>query len=141
MWGNTYESTLKPLVLLQKRAMRVMTFSKYDEHTSPLFKNLGLLKLSDLIIFSNLLFMHDFCTNNLPDVFANFFMHVNQLHNYNTRLASKNTYCIPSIRTNYVKFSLRFQGPKIWNNLEDSLKSLTRIAFKHKLKIKLINEY
>ena len=118
-----------------------MTFSKYDEHTSSLFKNFGLLKLSDLIIFSNLLFMHDFYTNNLPDVFANFFMHVNQLHNYNTRLASKNTYCIPSIRTNYGKFSLRFQGPKIWNNLEDSLKSLTRIAFKRKLKIKLINEY
>ena len=41
--------------------------------------------------------MHDFYTiNNLPDVFANFFMYVKQLHNYNTRLASKNTYCIPS---------------------------------------------
>jgi hypothetical protein len=29
------------------------------------------------VIFSNLLFMHEFYTNNLPDVFANFFMHVN----------------------------------------------------------------
>jgi hypothetical protein len=37
LWGNTYESTLNPLVLLQKRAVRAMTFSKYDEHTSPLF--------------------------------------------------------------------------------------------------------
>ena len=63
MLGNTYESTLKPLVLLQKRAVHVMTFSKYDEHTTcSLFKNLGLLKHSDLIIFSNLLFMHDFYT-------------------------------------------------------------------------------
>jgi hypothetical protein len=52
LWGNTYESTLKSLILLQKRAERGMTFSKYDEHTSSLFKNLGLLKLSDLIIFT-----------------------------------------------------------------------------------------
>ena len=42
-------------------------FSKYNEHTGPPFKNLGLLKLPDLIII--FLFMH----NRLPDVFNNFF--------------------------------------------------------------------
>ena len=64
-----------------------------------------------------------------------------KLKEENKKLASRNTYCIPSIRTNYGKFSLRFQGPKIWNNLEESLKNLTRIVFKHKLKFQLINEY
>jgi hypothetical protein len=69
VWGNTYESSLKSLVLLQKRVVRIITFSRYDEHTSPLFKNLGLLKLFDIIKMSNLLFMHDFYTNRLPTIF------------------------------------------------------------------------
>jgi hypothetical protein len=37
VWGSTYNSTLNPLYLLQKSALRIMTFSKFDEHSSPLF--------------------------------------------------------------------------------------------------------
>ena len=37
IWGNTYPSNIKPLFILQKRAIRLITFSKFDEHTSPLF--------------------------------------------------------------------------------------------------------
>ena len=28
-WGNTYQSTLKPIVTLQKKALRIMSFAKY----------------------------------------------------------------------------------------------------------------
>ena len=69
-------------MLLQKRVVRVITFSRYDEHTSPLFKVLGLLKLFDIIRISDLLFMHDFHTNKLPTVFNNFFVSVSDRHNY-----------------------------------------------------------
>ena len=31
-WGNTYSSITQPLFILQNRAMRVMTFSKFREH-------------------------------------------------------------------------------------------------------------
>ena len=31
VWGNTYESSLKSLVLLQKRVVRIITVSRYDE--------------------------------------------------------------------------------------------------------------
>ena len=43
MWGNTYQITLKPIVSLQKRVIRIMTFSKPDEHSGPLFKQLEIL--------------------------------------------------------------------------------------------------
>lgn len=35
---NAYFSTTQPLFILQKRAMRVMTFSKLHEHAGPIFK-------------------------------------------------------------------------------------------------------
>ena len=37
-WGNTYQTTLQPLFILQKKALRIITFSSYNEHSSPLFK-------------------------------------------------------------------------------------------------------
>jgi len=48
-WGNTYSSTTQPLFILQKRAMRVTTFSKFHEHSSPIFKHLNIVKLPDLV--------------------------------------------------------------------------------------------
>jgi hypothetical protein len=138
VWGNTYESSFKSLVLLQKRVVRIITFSRCDEHTSPLFKNLGLLKLFDIIKLSNLLFMHDFYTNRLPTVFNDFFFFVSDKHKYSTRLATTISYCIPIVRTNYGKFSVRWQGPYIWKDIDDSLKILTKSVFKKKLKSNLL---
>ena len=71
--------------------------------------------------------MHDYHRNSLPDVSTDFFVQVKRKHNYNTRLASKNSYYIPTIRTNYGKFSLRFQGPKVWNEINDHLKICPRV--------------
>ena len=50
IWGNTYSTTLKPLITLQKRVIRTITFSKPDEHSGPLFKELEILKLTDLML-------------------------------------------------------------------------------------------
>ena len=49
IWGNTYNATLKPLITFQKRAIRITTFSKPDKHSEPLFKELEILKLTDLV--------------------------------------------------------------------------------------------
>ena len=59
-WGNTYSSTTQPLFILQKRAMRVMTFSKFHEHSSPIFKRLNIVKLPDLVFLNIAVFMHKF---------------------------------------------------------------------------------
>ena len=141
LWGNTYTSTLNPLILLQKRVVRIICFAKFDDHSSPLFKNLNLLKLENLIYTTNSLFMYDYYRNVLPDAFNDFFVQIKRKHNYDTRLASKNTYYIPTVRTNYGKFSLRFQGPKVWNEINDNLKILSKGAFKRQLSSSFIEKY
>jgi hypothetical protein len=70
-------TTLHQLNILQKKAMRLMTFSNFDEHTETLFKINGLLKLNDLIFLYNSLFMYDFYNNKLPLSFQNFFYLLN----------------------------------------------------------------
>ena len=141
VWGNTYASTLKPLFILQKRTIRLITFSKFDEHTSPLFKQLGILKLPDIVYLHNALFMYNFHCNSLPCAFNNFFLLAKDRHNYNTRFAAKQSYCIPKARTNYGKFSLRFIGPKIWNDIDPSFKTKSKSVFKTKIISIILDNY
>ena len=56
VWGNTYQS----LITLQKKAVRIINFSSFNEHSSPLFKGLHLLKFTDIVYYNTALFMHNF---------------------------------------------------------------------------------
>ena len=105
-WGNIYATTFKPVVVLQKRAVRMITFLiMRDAHSSPLFSQLGLIKLMDLVTIYTALFMFQYHINLLPKAFDNFFSRMSSKHNYNTRLASKSNYYIDHVRTNYGKFN------------------------------------
>ena len=141
LWGNTYESNLNPIIVLQKRVVRTITFANFDEHSSPLFKVLGILKFSDLISLQNLQFMHDFNNHTLPRAFDNFFTPTNQVHQYNTRQASKCTFYMPSVRTNYGKFSIRYAGSKIWNNINENVKAMSKKCFKKNNTLTFLNSY
>ena len=64
--------------------------------------------------------MHDYSQGKLPEIFVDMFTLTNRKHHYRTRLASKSSYYLPKIRTNYGKFSIRFQGPQTWNCIDES---------------------
>ena len=140
-WGNAYLSTLQPLFHLQKKAIRIITFSSFTEHSSPLFKGLNVLKLSDIITLQLAVFMYKFHNQLLPSVFDTFLNPVGNIHCYNTRLSSRMTYAIPKARTNYGILNIRFQGVKVWNDISDDIKLLPLKRFKNKLKSLLIDKY
>ena len=121
IWGNTYESTLKPIFILQKKALRIITFSQYDSPSSPLFKSLQVIKFYDLVTFHIATFVYKFHNQLPPTVFHSFFTKVTNIHKYNTRLAAKQSYYLPFVRTNYGKFNIRFQGPSIWNCIDKDI--------------------
>ena len=136
-WGNTYESNVRPLFILQKRAIRIITFSSFTEHTSPIFKSLKIVEFFDIVKLITSVFMYKFHRKLLPSIFSNFFTPVRNVHNYNTRVASKSSFVLPSARTNYRIFSLKFQGPKTWNSIDESFKSCSISASKKNSKISL----
>ena len=118
-----------------------MTFSKYDDHTSPLFKNLNIPKLSDIIYYHNSLFLIKFHSNMLPTAFKEFFVLTSTRHKYNTRLASSSSCYIPPVRINYGKFNISFNGAIIWNNVDESFKRLSLFRFKREIKNARIASY
>ena len=84
IWGNTYKTILNPITVLQKKAVRIITFSHFQSHTSPIFKKLNLLKLPDIVKLHAILFMHQYYNDRLPKAFNDFFSLVKHKHRYNT---------------------------------------------------------
>ena len=60
---------------------------------------------------------------------------------YSARLASKRSYYLPKVRTNYGKFNIRFSGAKLWSAIKEDLKSASRFRFKKFLKESVISKY
>ena len=61
-WGYEYNRVFN----LQKKAVRIMTASKYNAHTEPLFKQLNIMKLEESFSLQCLKFYHKFKGNSLP---------------------------------------------------------------------------
>ena len=49
-----------------------MTFSKFDEHSNPLFKQTRIMKFHDLVVFLIAILMHKYHKNLLPTTFVFF---------------------------------------------------------------------
>ena len=82
IWGGTYDSNIKALILLQKRAIHVVCkCSKYD-HTNIMFSKLSTLKLKDIIKYKTEIVMYRAYHNFLPD---NVQKLITRKSHYNTR--------------------------------------------------------
>jgi hypothetical protein len=74
----------------KKRSVRLIMNSKYNAHTSPIFKKLQLLKVYDLYALQELKFAYKFENQTLPKYFMsiNYQRHIDR-HNYGTRNAHR----------------------------------------------------
>ena len=133
IWGNTYPSRIESIRKLQKKIIRIISFSDFRDHTSPLFKNLSILPIDDLNNEATALFAFKFFRKALPETFNHFFKSNDYFHSHNTRSSTK--IHKEQARTNYKKISVKFKGGEIWNNLPTSIKNSKSLElFKKKIK-------
>ena len=50
IWGISPQTHLNPLLLMQKKIIRIMTFTSYHAHTAPIFRDLEILTIDKLIV-------------------------------------------------------------------------------------------
>ena len=58
-----------------------------------------------------------------------------------SRLAAKQSYYLPFVRTNYGKFNIRFQGPSLWNCIDKDIKLSSKAMFKKKIQAQYLKKY
>ncbi len=84
VWGQSFNETyIKKIQILQNNAMRLISFApNFRDHVSPIYKSYNILKIKDLIDLKNMLFVHDYLNNKLPESFSDFF---SLMENHGTR--------------------------------------------------------
>ncbi len=83
IWGTSNNEYMSKLDLLQKRIVRSITFSDFSAHSSPIFKQLNILKVNDLYNYKIASLMWDFDHIMLPYSLTSLFTRRNVVHNRN----------------------------------------------------------
>jgi hypothetical protein len=143
LWGCATKSILNDLVILQKRAVRIINKRGYLSHSDPLFKNLGLLKMSDLYEHCCALFVYKFKNNYLPFVCDPLLsINIKSTNNMSYCIRLVNEFNIPFARTSIRERCITVRGPKIWSYIEEDIKNSPSISiFKKRLSKFFINKY
>ena len=142
IFGSAKLSTLNELYLLQKKALRRITGSHYNAHTTPLFKNLSILKIFDLIDLERSLIAHKLKHNKLPSKFQNFLLPISP-----DKVSIRHdvhSFMVPQSKASFLSRSPSIQIAITWNALPFLLKSVAdhesfKVEFK-KWKLASYNE-
>ena len=85
IWGNTNDTHLNPIIKIQKKGIRAISFAHYLVATPPQFKSLNILNFKKLVIKRIALLMFKYKMGVVPHPITDLFALNNERHNYNTR--------------------------------------------------------
>jgi len=123
IWGATYNVHRNKLFILQKRIIRIISGAKYNDHTSPLFQKLHILKLDDIYTVQAAKFVFKYKQNALPLPLQSLFMSNSDIHQRITR-QSQDLH-VKKCRTTLATHHITCKGPQIWNSLPNYIKSMS----------------
>ena len=129
---------------LQKRAIRIITLSKYNDHTAPLFKKLNLLTIKDILALQELTLYYKFIHNNLPPYIQQWQIKQNtNIHHHYT--LNQNEFYIAGTKHAFAKQCLRHNLPNTLNAtpqiVKDKLFTHSFYGFTNYVKYNFIQNY
>lgn len=108
--------------------IRVITNSNRLDHTAPLFRDLQLLKLHDIISYQTLIFVYK--SLNIYDIDCGF----QQFVPINVQTRNANDLVIPLFKTSHAQQCVTYRGTKLWNETKSSTKTKSLNTFKIHIK-------
>ena len=142
-WFEPNNNKTKRLKLLQKKLIRLITKSRYNTHTSNLFKKLNLLNIDDIYKKQALLMYWKYNKNVIPPNLKTNIFTTHDIHKKNTRQA--NSIHLNQITNNIQKQSLNYKLFKIESETPTELLDLIKTSkfqtAKHIIKTYLLKSY
>ena len=139
--GCTYQKYTQKLQLLQNKAIRVICNSNRFSSVTPLYFELGILKINELFKFEIGKLMHQHSHNLLLPGISSLFTDLSTIYSRQTRSQTQKSLYLPKFSTKRCQRSIKFQGTKIWNSFSPEYKILSFRKFKSKFKNQLIATY
>ena len=116
VWGQNGNYHLNKIHSLQRSALRIINFRPFRSDVSDLFQSLRIPSFVNLVRISNLLFVFDSLTHNLPISMSNYFTQTCNFHSYFTRNTENAKLILPVFKSQkYGKFSIKYQCITEWN--------------------------
>ena len=110
IWGTASQIHLQALFLVQKKVVRIRTFSHYLAHTQPLFQSLSISPVDKLFLNQIGIVMYKYYNGLFPNVMNILNVKNKDIHSHNTR--SNNLLRIHRGTVNFTNLSAR-----VWNVL------------------------
>ena len=130
IWGGASHFALSRLIVLQKRAVRLITYSHYRAHSCPLFIRTRILRLADIHVLQLSLFMYKTKHGLIPPSCVYTVASSNSRYN----LRRKRDFIDIPFHTDVRKRHVAIAGPYVWKSLSDGIKaSPTVFIFKRML--------
>ena len=133
-WGNACPTFMNKILILQKRVVRaILHKDKRNEDYSfppsnPMFIELKIMKIHNIFKNKLLVFVFKSINNLLPTTFCNWFHWAVNIHSHQTRFAHNNNLYLPRVKTSHYGLkSIKYTGPKLWNNLTNNLKTIREL--------------
>jgi hypothetical protein len=140
LWGSACKQHLHKIEISQKKAIRSLHKTRYNEHTMPLFHSSKILKINDLYKLQLMMFMYNYYNNNLPSPLCSLFTRNCEIHEHYTR--RRNDPRVVAHSTHLMSKSFICQGPELWSALPSKIKERKSVSsFKRQLKNMYINAY
>ena len=137
VWSSCYPSRLQSLVYIQKRLIRLVAKNNRWSHAAPLFKQLKILNLLDVIKLNTALFVFKSIRNIIPSPINFEFRLVNR---YNLR--NQNNLIIPAHNSRQTELFVHVRGSRLWNNLPIDIRNRPSVSsFKFNLKKMYLETY
>ena len=143
VWGCASIYLLQPLIKLHKKIIRIISGSRnYYEHTSPLFKQLSVLKLQDMLTLTMTIQIFKIINGMSNKLLSNFIMHNQNVRRLNLRSTRSHTLNKTKYTLTKSRRAISYKGIEKWNDLPKNIQeSATLPTFRKHVKNHLLSKY
>ena len=142
-WGSAYKTHIDKIQTKRNHSARLIffatTYGKHTESALPLLNLLDVLAVHNVYRFHLLKFTYLWHKGLLPTLFSNYFQYASNVHNYNTRYASKQNLYVKKVRTNARKQTIGYAACIVWDKIPLNVKELNVYQFSKQLKPYLLS--
>jgi hypothetical protein len=119
IWGSMNKTYIQHIMILQKRVVRIISYSSFRAHTDPLFVSLNLLNMTNLYVYSLSIFMYKVINGKLPNHISKSFHRNHHFHHHSTR--HSHLFHVPLYRSSKLQRSARYKAVYHWNRIEKNI--------------------
>jgi Reverse transcriptase (RNA-dependent DNA polymerase) len=133
LYGCTTRKNINKIAVAQKKSIRSICNVKYNEHTGPLFRELGIMPLDKLLYYTKSLLVHSIYHKYCPKILHNTWV-TNADRNIGANLRNENDLYVPLATSDQVKKLPFFDLANLWNQLPYDKMHANPITFKIQIK-------